>query len=76
MFAFQKRKKERKKERKNPLPSKTLIQIQQKNQKLYKQAKTKGFQHHQTCFKTNAKGSSLDGRKEQKRKGRKKSYQN
>ena len=45
------------------IPSKALIQIWQRNQKLYRQAKAKRIQHHQTSFTTNAKGTSL-GEKE------------
>jgi len=44
---------------KNILHSKTLIQIQGKNQKLHRQAKAKRIQHHQTSITTNAKGTSL-----------------
>ena len=45
------------------LPSKDLIQIRWRNQKLYRQAKVKRIQHHQTSFTTNAQGTSL-GRKQ------------
>ena len=48
---------------KNNLLSKALTQIQQRNQKLYRQAKAKRIQHHQTSFATNVKGTSL-GRRE------------
>ena len=41
------------------LSGKNLLQIQRRNQKLYKQAKVKKIQHHQTSFTTNAKGTSL-----------------
>ena len=51
------------------LPGKDLIQIQQRNQKLYKQAKAKRIQNHQTSSTTNAKGISL-GRKHKRRKRR------
>ena len=64
---------------KNVLPSKAVIQIRRRNQKLYRQAKAKRIQHHQTSFTTNAKGTSLGGkhkRREQKRKGRKRTYKN
>ena len=44
---------------KNMLLSKAVIQIWQRNQKLYRQAKAKRIQHHQTTFATNAKGTSL-----------------
>ena len=47
---------------KNTLPSKTLLQIRWRNQKLSRQAKVKRIQHHQTSFTTNAKGISLDGK--------------
>ena len=40
------------------LPSKALVQIQQRNQKLYRQAKAKRIQHHQTSLTPNAKGTS------------------
>ena len=33
-----------------------------RNQKLYRQAKAKRIQHHQTSFTTNAKGTSLGGK--------------
>ena len=42
------------------VPSKDLIQIWRRNQKLYRQAKAERIQHHQTSSSTNAKGSSLD----------------
>ena len=45
------------------LPSKAPVQIWQRNQKLYRKAKAKRVQHHQTSFTTNAKGTS-PGRKE------------
>ena len=51
---------------KNTLPSKTLLQIWWRNQKLSRQAKIKRIQHHQTSFTTNAKGTSL-GRKHKRR---------
>ena len=38
------------------------IPIQQRNQKLYRQAKAKRMQHHQTTFTTNAKGTYLGGK--------------
>ena len=44
------------------LPSKELIQILWRTQKLYRQAKAKRIQHHQTSSTTNAKGSSLSGK--------------
>ena len=47
---------------KNTLPSKALIQIRQRNQKLYRQAEAKRIQHHQTSCATNAKGTSLGGK--------------
>ena len=47
------------------IPSKDLIQIWRRNQKLHRQAKAERIQHHQTSSSTNAKGSSLD--KKQKR---------
>ena len=48
---------------KNIPSSKAIIQIQWRNQKLYRQAKVKRIQHQQTSFTTNAKGTSI-GRKE------------
>ena len=45
---------------KNILLSKALIHIQQKNQKIFRQAKAKSIQRYQTSFTTNAKGTSLD----------------
>ena len=51
----------------NTLPSKILIQIWRRNQKLSKQAKVKRIHHHQTSFTTNAKGTSL-GREHKTRK--------
>ena len=52
---------------KNTLPSKTLLQIWRRNQKLSRQTKVKIIQHHQTNFITNVKGTSL-GRKHKRRK--------
>ena len=40
---------------------------QRRNKKLYRQAKAKRIQHHQTSSTTNAKGTSLSGK--HKRKG-------
>ena len=40
------------------ISSKALVQILQRNQKLYRQAKAKIIQHHQTSFTTNVKGTS------------------
>jgi len=48
---------------KNTLPSKTLIQIWWRNQKLSRQVKVKRIQHHQTIFTTNAKGKKHKRRK-------------
>ena len=50
------------------LPGKDLIQIRRRDQKLYRQAKAKRIQHHQTSSTTNAKGTSLSG-KHNRRKG-------
>ena len=50
------------------LASSDLIQIRQRNQKLYRQAKAKRIQHHQTSSTTNTKGTSLSG-KHKRRKG-------
>ena len=47
---------------KNTLPSKVLIQIWWRNQKLYREAKAETIEHHQTSFTTNAKGTSLGGK--------------
>ena len=52
---------------KNTLPSKTLLQIWWKNQKISRQAKVKRIQHHQSSFTTNTKGTSL-GRTHKSRK--------
>ena len=38
-----------------------------RNQKLYRQAKAKRIQHHQSSSTTNAKGTSLSGKHEKKR---------
>ena len=54
------------------LPSKNLIQIQRRNQNLYRQAKAMRIQHHQTSFITNAKGTYLGG-KHKRRKNKPKS---
>ena len=48
------------------ITSKDLIQIWRKNQKLYRQAKAKGIQHHKTSFSTNAK-KNLSKQETQKR---------
>ena len=56
---------------KNTLPSKALIQIWRRNQKVYRQAKAKRIQHHQTSSTRNAKGTSLGGKHE-----RRKNYEN
>ena len=59
---------------KKRIHSKALIQIRWRNQKLYKQAKAKRIQHHQTSFTTITKGNSLGNkhkRREQKRNKRK-----
>ena len=42
------------------VPSKELIQIWRRHQKLYRQAKTERIQHHQSSSSTNDRGSSLD----------------
>ena len=46
---------------KNSLPSKVLIQIQWRNQKLYRGAKAERIQHDKTSFATNTKGTPLGG---------------
>ena len=43
------------------LSSKDLTQIQRRNQKLYRKAKIKRIQHHQTSFTTKTKGTSQKG---------------
>ena len=48
------------------LPSKAVIQIRQRNQKLYRQAEAKKIQHHQTSFATSSKGTSLSEKEETK----------
>ena len=57
------------------LPSMDIIQIQQGNQKLYKEAKAKRIQHHQNSFTTNTKGTSL-GMKHREEKDLQKQMQN
>ena len=42
------------------VPSKDLIQIWRRNQKLYRQAKAERIQYHQTSSSTNAKRSPLE----------------
>ena len=55
--------------------SKDLIQNRWRNQKLYRQAKAKRIQHHQTSSTANAKGTFLGG-KHKKRKRPKEQTQN
>ena len=43
-------------------PEKAFVQIWWRNQKLYRQAKAKRIQHHQTSFTINANGTSLGGK--------------
>ena len=50
----------------NILPSKALVQNQWRNPKHYRQAKAKRIQCHQTSLTTNAKGTSLHGRKKKR----------
>ena len=50
------------------LPSKDLIQIQRRSQKLFRQTKAKRIQHHQTSFTTNAKETSLGGRQKRRKR--------
>ena len=52
---------------KNTLYHKALIQRWQRNQKLYREAKDQRIQHHQTNFRTNAKGTSIGKKKKKKR---------
>ena len=47
------------------VPSKDLIQICRRNQKVYRKAKAERIQHHQTGSPTNTKGYSLE-RKQRK----------
>ena len=42
------------------VPSKDLIQICRRNQKVYRKAKAERIQHHQTRSPTNTKGYSLE----------------
>ena len=49
------------------LQSKDVTQIWWRNQNLYKQAKAKRIQHHQTSFTKNAKGTSLGSTQEKKK---------
>ena len=51
---------------KNTLYHKALIQRWQRNQKLYREAKDQRIQHHQTNFRTNAKGTSIGKEKKKK----------
>ena len=44
------------------LPSKDLIQTQQRSQKFYREAKTKRFKRHQTSTMTTPKGTCLCGK--------------
>ena len=50
------------------LPSKDLIQIQWRNQNLFRQAKAKRIQHHQNSFTTNAKETSLGGKHKRRKR--------
>ena len=50
----------------NTLPSKTLVQIWQRSQKLSRQAEVKRIQHHWTSFTTSAK-AVFQGRKHKRR---------
>ena len=52
---------------KDTLPSKTLIQIWWRNQKLYRQAKVNWIQHRKPSFTTNTKRTSL-ARKHKRKK--------
>ena len=52
--------KEKKTQTQITVPSKDLIQIWRRNQKLYRQTTPERIQHHQTSSPSNAKGSSLD----------------
>ena len=50
------------------LPSKDLIQIWWRSQKLFRQVKAKRIQHHQTSFTTNAKETSLSGKHKRRKR--------
>ena len=56
---------------KNTLPGKPLVQIWQRNQKLYRQAKARRIKHHQTSFRIVVKGTSLEEKKRSQLKTRK-----
>ena len=53
---------------KNTLPSKTLLKIWWRNQKLSRLAKVKRIQHHQTSSTAYAKGTSLDRKHKRKKR--------
>ena len=63
--------KEKKTTMKITLPSKNLIQIRWRNQKLYRQTKATRIQHHPTSFTTNAKETSLGGKHKKRKRPRK-----
>ena len=67
-------KKRKKATTKITLPSKDLIQIQWRNENLYRQAKVKRIQHHKTSFTTNVKVTALG--KKLKEEENKKKYKN
>ena len=58
------------------LPSKDLIQIRQRNQKLYRQAKAKRIQQHQSSFTINAKETSLGGKHREEKDPQKQTQNN
>ena len=60
---------------KNIISSNALIQIWQRNQKLYRQAKVNRIQHHQTSFITNAKGTFLDWKQKKREQENRKDLQ-
>ena len=53
---------------KSTLPSKDLIQIRWRSQKLFRQAKAKRIRHQQTRFTTNAKETSLSGKHKRRKR--------
>ena len=55
----------------NTLPSKAFVEILWRNIQLYRQAKTKRIQHHQTSFIIDAKRTSLGGKEKAKTRNKK-----
>ena len=50
------------------LPGKDLIENRWRNQKVFREAKVKRIQYHQTSFKTNAKGTLYSQEIQEKKK--------